>query len=85
MKQKEGCAKVQIYLRGPGGQLRRVVEMSPDLATHIRRLSARPALSTERILGTTIDADGRVAVQADADGFMYRYKDEDDLWDIAIQ
>lgn len=77
--------QVKIFLQGPGGELRPVHAMEPDLRSHIKASSLdAPVRMDLRGIGRVFDSEGRVAVQADIAGLLYRYEEQGPTWALLI-
>ena len=75
-----------MFLQGPGGEIRPVTTMEPELEKTIKETSQfSPPRKGLRGIGRVIDSEGRVAVQADLDGFLDRYEDRGPIWALVVR
>ena len=78
--------EIEMFLQGPGGELRPVTTMEPELGKMIKETSQfSPPRKELRGIGRVIDSEGRVAVQADVEGFLYRYEERGPYWALVVR
>lgn len=78
--------KIEMFLQGPGGELRKVKFSSPSISEKIERSSQlAPISQSMRGIGRVTDTEGRVAIQADHEGFLYRYDEQGPTWALVVQ
>ncbi len=78
--------KIQMFLQGPGGELRVVESSRPSMAEKIERSSQLAPVSQSMLgIGRVVDSEGRIAIQIDHAGFLYRYDDKGPNWALVVQ
>lgn len=78
--------KIQMFLQGPGGELRKVTSSSPSMAEKIEWSSQLAPISQSMLgIGRVTDTEGRVATQVDHEGFLYRYDEKGPNWALVVQ
>ncbi|AMJ56601.1 hypothetical protein AXG53_08025 [Stenotrophomonas sp. KCTC 12332] len=78
--------KIEIFLQGPGGELRKVKSAKPSISEKIERSSQHAPISQSMLgISRVIDTEGRVAIQVDQEGFLYRYDERGPTWALVVQ
>jgi hypothetical protein len=78
--------KIEMFLQGPGGELRKVKSSSPSISEKIEQSSQLAPVSQSMLgIGRAVDSEGRVAIQVDHEGFLYRYDERGPTWALVVQ
>ncbi len=80
-----GVTLLEVFLRGPGGELRQVRELEPSLA-----MQCNPQLAEGLRLplphdGWAIDSEGRVAKRVRENGYAYEEGLQGGLWELVVR
>lgn len=78
--------KIEMFLQGPGGELRAIQSSIPSMSEKIEQSSQLAPISRSmRGIGRVIDTEGRVAIQVDHAGFIYKYDDRGPNWALVVR
>lgn len=59
--------KIEMFLQGPGGELRKVKSSSPSISEKIEQSSQLAPVSQSMLgIGRVVDSEGRVAIQVES-------------------